>query len=35
MFDPAYMGKLYKLGYQMASKGYPWDKAPPDFIIGK
>jgi hypothetical protein len=29
------MGKLYKLGYQMANKGYPWDKAPPDFIIGK
>jgi predicted acylesterase/phospholipase RssA len=35
MFDPAYMGKLYKLGYRMASKGYPWAKAPPDFIIGK
>jgi len=35
MFDPAYMGKLYKLGYQMASKGYPWVKAPPDFIISE
>jgi predicted acylesterase/phospholipase RssA len=35
MFDPAYMGKLYKLGYRMASEGYPWVKAPPDFIIGK
>jgi predicted patatin/cPLA2 family phospholipase len=33
MFDPAYMGKLYKLGYRMASKGYPWVKAPPGFII--
>jgi predicted patatin/cPLA2 family phospholipase len=33
MFDPAYMGKLYKLGYQLASKGYPWVKAPPGFII--
>jgi predicted acylesterase/phospholipase RssA len=33
MFDPVYMGKLYNLGYRMASKGYPWDKAPPDFII--
>jgi hypothetical protein len=35
MFDPAYMGKLYNLGYRMASKGYPWVKAPPDFIINK
>jgi predicted acylesterase/phospholipase RssA len=35
MFDPAYMGKLYKLGYQLASKGYPWVKAPPDFIISE
>jgi hypothetical protein len=35
MFDPAYMGKLYNLGYRMASKGYPWAKAPPDFIINK
>jgi hypothetical protein len=35
MFDPAYMGKLYKLGYQMASKDYPCVKAPPDFIIGE
>jgi predicted acylesterase/phospholipase RssA len=33
-FDPVYMGKLYELGYQMASKGYPWDKAPPGFIKG-
>jgi hypothetical protein len=33
MFDPAYMGKLYILGYRMASKGYPWVKAPPGFII--
>jgi hypothetical protein len=33
-FDPVYMGKLYELGYQMASKGYPWDKAPPGFIRG-
>ena len=32
-FDPVYMGKLYDLGYQMAIKGYPWDKAPPGFII--
>jgi hypothetical protein len=33
-FDPVYMGKLYDLGYQMAIKGYPWDKAPPGFIKG-
>jgi len=30
-FDPVYMGKLYELGYEMALKGYPWRKAPPDF----
>ncbi|MCD6293194.1 MAG: patatin-like phospholipase family protein [Deltaproteobacteria bacterium] len=30
-FDPVYMTKLYELGYQMALKGYPWSKAPPDF----
>jgi predicted patatin/cPLA2 family phospholipase len=35
MFDPEYMGKLYKLGYRMARKGYPWAKAPPGFIIGE
>jgi predicted acylesterase/phospholipase RssA len=35
MFDPVYMGKLYKLGYRMASKGYSWGKAPPDFIISE
>jgi len=35
MFDPAYMDKLYKLGYQMSSKDYPWFKTPPDFIIGE
>ena len=33
-FDPVYMSKLYELGYQMASKGYPWVKAPPGFING-
>ena len=30
-FDPVYMGKLFDLGYQLAKKGYPWDKAPPGF----
>lgn len=30
-FDPIYMGKLYKLGYEMAKKGYPWKNSPPGF----
>ena len=30
-FDPIYMGKLFDLGYRLASEGYPWDKAPPGF----
>ena len=25
-FDPVYMTKLYNLGYEMALKGYPWEK---------
>jgi predicted acylesterase/phospholipase RssA len=32
-FDPVYMKKLLDLGYQMALDGYPWEKAPPGFII--
>jgi predicted patatin/cPLA2 family phospholipase len=28
-FDPEYMGKLFELGYEMAKKGYPWEKEPP------
>jgi predicted acylesterase/phospholipase RssA len=32
-FDPVYMKKLFDRGYQMALKGYPWEKAPPGFII--
>lgn len=30
-FDSIYMGKLFDLGYQMALKGYPWQKSPPGF----
>lgn len=30
-FDPEYMCELYHRGYQMAEKGYPWEKAPPGF----
>ncbi len=29
MFDPEYMNTLYELGYDLASKGYPWKKQPP------
>jgi predicted patatin/cPLA2 family phospholipase len=32
-FDPVYMKKLFARGYQMALEGYPWDKAPPGFIL--
>ena len=32
-FDPVYMKKLLNRGYQMALQGYPWDKAPPGFIL--
>ena len=32
-FDPVYMKKLLDRGYQMALKGYPWQKAPPGFIL--
>lgn len=29
LFDLAYMRKLYKLAYDMALEGYPWEKTPP------
>jgi len=32
-FDPVYMGKLLDRGYQMAFEGYPWETAPPGFIL--
>ena len=32
-FDPVYMKKLLDRGYRMALEGYPWEKAPPGFII--
>ena len=28
-FDNQYMRKLYAVGYEMASKGFPWAKIPP------
>lgn len=30
-FDTEYMRALFKLGYDMALKGYPWSKTPPGF----
>jgi hypothetical protein len=30
-FDTAYMNALFQVGYEMASRGYPWSKYPPDF----
>ena len=32
-FDPVYMRKLLDRGYQMALDGYPWEHAPPGFIL--
>ena len=34
-FDTEYMRQLFALGYEMAAKGYPWQKAPPGFAPGK
>ena len=30
-FDTAFMRALYQTGYDMAVKGYPWEKTPPGF----
>ena len=30
-FDNAYMKALFQVGYDMASRGYPWTKHPPDY----
>jgi predicted acylesterase/phospholipase RssA len=32
-FDNEYMRKLYGVGYEMASKGFPWLKTPPGFAV--
>jgi len=32
-FDPVYMKKLFDRGYQMSLDGYPWEEAPPGFIL--
>jgi len=30
-FDTGYMTALFQVGYDMAAKGYPWEKAPPGY----
>ncbi|MBV8095853.1 MAG: hypothetical protein JO110_22005 [Acetobacteraceae bacterium] len=30
-FDTHYMSELFKVGYELAAKGYPWSKAPPGY----
>ena len=30
-FDTAYMRALFNVGFDMAAKGYPWEKIPPDY----
>ena len=32
-FDPVYMRKLFDLGYELALKGYDWQKQPPGFVV--
>ena len=34
-FDTEYMRQLFALGYEMAAKGYPWQKTPPGFMPGE
>jgi hypothetical protein len=29
------MGKLFRLGYEMALDGYPWEHAPPGFDLSQ
>ena len=31
-FETAYMQDLFKVGYDLAAKGYPWAKSPPGYI---
>ena len=32
-FDPNYMSELFDLGYELAKKGYSWEKYPPDYHL--
>ena len=31
-FDPEFMRALFRVGYDLAANGYPWEKAPPGFV---
>jgi hypothetical protein len=33
MFDPVYMRALFKLAYERARDGYPWQTSPPGIEI--
>ena len=33
LFDTAYMRALYRFGYDLALRGYPWEKQPPDYAL--
>ena len=32
-FDPAYMAKLFDVGFAAAKNGYPWEKTPPGIVV--
>ena len=34
-FDPEYTKALFKVGYDIAKGGYPWEKTPPESIQEK
>ncbi len=34
-FETEYMRALFQVGYDMAVNGYPWDKAPPDYVTSR
>jgi hypothetical protein len=34
-FDTEYMRQLYALGYDLAAKGYPWQKTPPGLTVAE
>ena len=34
-FDTEFMRQLYALGYDLAAKGYPWQKAPPGLTVAE
>lgn len=34
-FETDYMRALFKVGYDMAANGYPWEKTPPDYVSAR